>query len=355
MSRHGLTTPGGVPSPPARPRRHAGRALGILLVAILVLAPAAWAFSRSRPARLWSAARALERGEPDRALDRLGPWKTSDDTGAVSLVAQAQAARGYPESAVRLLEARLRGRAEPDWLGLLGELYLGLGRPDRALEAFEALDARRPDRPETLARIAGLARSIRGPAEADLLYKRLERLEPENPEWPRRRGLILLETDRYAMASVAFRSALDRDPEDPDARIWLAEALYLAGDPEAGLEELERCRADGPDDRVEVAQAECLRALGRTAEAASTLDGVLSRSPRDADALRLSAELALGGGEQGRALALLERAVAEAPGDWRIHYQLSIVLARLGRVEDPRRHSERMESERERSRFSPAP
>ncbi len=327
------------------------------LAAIAVVGVGGWGISRSRPYRVWSAERALNRGEPEQAIERLGPWKTSDDPRAVVIVARAQIARGNPESAVRLLDARLADRVEPEWLHLLGETALSLGDLNRAFEAFAALDARQPNHPPTLAHLAELSEPLRGPAEADRRYQELERLEPENPEWPKQRGRILLGTDRYAMAVETLRSALETNPEDQQARLWLAEALYLSGDPAASLEHLERCRkAEGEgNDRIEVARAECLRALGRGEEAADVLDDLLGRSPKNADALRLRAELALEHGALDQAADLLDRAVAEAPDDWRIHYQLSIVLARLGRLEDARHHADRMTVERERARFSPVP
>jgi tetratricopeptide (TPR) repeat protein len=329
----------------------------LVLVAVAVAGLGGWGISRSRPYRVWSAERAINEGEPELAIERLGPWKTSDDSRAVAIVARAQIARGNPESALRLLDDRLARRVEPEWLRLQGETALGLGALDRAFEAFEALDARQPGHPPTLARLAELSESLRGPTEADRRYQELELLEPGNPEWPKQRGRLLLSTDRYALAVGALRSALGLAPDDGETRLWLAEALYLSGDPAASLEHLEACRQaeGGANDRVEVARAECLRALGRADDAAEALDAVLARSPGDADALRLRAELALERGALDQAAALLDRAVAEAPADWRIHYQLSIVLARLGRTEDARHHAERMTVERERARFSPVP
>ncbi|MEW4568700.1 tetratricopeptide repeat protein [Tautonia sp. JC769] len=360
MLRHAATTLGGG-APPPRRSNSKGLVLRALAWAVLafvaVAGLAGWGISRSRPYRIWSADRALNGGRPELAIARLGPWKTSDDVQAVAIVARAQIARGNPESALRLLDARLGHRVEPEWLRLLGETALGVGAMDRAFEAFEALDARQPGHPPTLARLAELSESLRGPSEAARRYRELERLEPGNPEWPKRRGRLLLGTDRYAAAAEALRSALERDAGDHEARLWLAEALYLSGDPAASLEHLEICRraGGGGDDRVEIARAECLRALGRADEAVEVLDRVLDGSPKDADALRLRAELAMERGAIDRAAALLDRAVAEAPGDWRIHYQLSMVMARLGRPEDARHHADRMAEERDRARVSPAP
>ncbi|WP_169978340.1 tetratricopeptide repeat protein [Tautonia rosea] len=357
MTRQASTTLGGDSSLPRRSKRSVVRTLAIVvLAAVAVAGPVGWGISRSRAYRVWSADRALNQGEPERAIDRLGPWKTSDDPRAVAIVARAQIARGNPESALRLLEARLAHRVELGWLQLLGETALSVGDLTRAIEAFEALNARQPDHPPTLARLAELSEPLRGPAEADRRYQDLERLEPENPEWPKQRGRILLGTDRYALSAKTLEASLLLAPNDSEARLWLAEALYLSGDPAASLEQLEICRQDegGRNDRVEVARAECLRALGRTEEAAEVLDQLLDRSPNDADALRLRAELALERGAIDQAADLLNRAVTESPSDWRIHYQLSIVLARLGRDEEARHHAERMTVERERARFAPA-
>ena len=49
-----------------------------------------------------------------------------------------------PDSVVRLLGSRLKSRPDPEWLALLGEAELALGRTREAWGYFRAL-AERPD------------------------------------------------------------------------------------------------------------------------------------------------------------------------------------------------------------------
>lgn len=302
--------------------------------------------------RIRIAERAIGEGRPDEAVALLAPLARSDEPRVIALLARARIGQNRPRDAARLLEARLRRRDEASWLGLLGEAYEAAGIPGRAIAAYEAYVLREPDDVNALGRLADLAARGGRPVEASALLDRLERLEPTNAEWPRRRGLLLLETDRYDAAVAALGAAVALDPDETETRFLLAEAQFLAGRIEPSVANLNACLERDRDDRYLLAHAECLRALGDSEAAAAEIEEVLARSPDDPRALRLSAELCLERGDHSRALELLERALESDPHDWRVHYQLSIVYARLGREAEARHHADRMRAEQERSRRS---
>ena len=302
--------------------------------------------------RIRVAERAIEEGRPDQAVTLLAPLARSDEPRVIALLARARIAQGRPIDAARLLEARLRRRDEASWLGLLGEAYEAAEMPGRAIPAYEAYLLREPDDVDALGRLADLAARGGSPVEASSLLDRLERLEPTSPEWPRRHGLLLLQTDRYDAAAEALGAAVALDPDETETRFLLAEAQFLAGQVERSVAHLDACLERDRDDRYLLAHAECLRALGDPEAAAAEIAEVLDRSPGDPRALRLSAELCLERGDHPRALELLERALEADPDDWRVHYQLSIVYARLGRGPEARHHADRMRAEQDRSRRS---
>src|SRR5437879_4573289 len=107
-----------------------------------------------------------------------------------------------------------------------------------ALAAVRAAVAERPTDTAALARYAELTYRLSGLAQALEPYARLARLEPRNPAWPRTRGRIFMEIDRYELAAQAFRDALRLDPADVDLRFELAEAEFLKGDLGASLTHL---------------------------------------------------------------------------------------------------------------------
>jgi Flp pilus assembly protein TadD len=299
--------------------------------------------SRSLDGQLWHADRALDRGRLDQAEAVLVPLARTEDARVITRLARLRLLQRRPDSVVRLLESRLKARNDPEWLTLLGEADLALGRTQPAWGVYRTLLERRPDDIPALARYAELTYRHAGLAEALIPYRRLEQLQPERAEWPRAIGQIYMEIDRYELAATAFREALRLDPANGDVRFALAEAEFLAGQLAESLSDLDVAGQSRPDDmRIAAARAECLRALGRTDEAIQQLEAILSREPSHTRALRLRAEVDLQRREFARAVALLERARATDPQDWRVLYKLSQAYDRLGRRDEARAVEVRM-------------
>jgi predicted Zn-dependent protease len=321
---------------------------GIRLTATVVLAGVgaiggAAGLSRSLPGRLWWADRSLDRGRLDEAEAILVPLARTEDSRAITRLARIRLLQHRPDSVVRLLETRLKSRTDPEWLTLLGEADLALGRTREAWGAYGALLAQRPDDIPALIRYAELTYRHAGLAQALIPYRRLEELQPEQARWPNAVGQIYMEIDRYELAAGAFRDALRLDPADGSARFALAEAEFLAGRLAESLADLDQVARARPDDtRVAAAQVECLLALGRADEAVRQLEAILAREPGHTRALRLRAEVHLQRRELARAVELLERARAIDPQDWRVLYKLAQAYDRLGRRNEARAAEARM-------------
>ena len=308
-----------------------------MAAAVLAMAAGAIGLSWSTPGRLWWADRALGWGRLDEAEAILRPLVVEEDIGAITRLARLRLLRRKPHSVVRLLETRLRSRTEPQWLEILGEADLALGRTHEAWAVYRAFLEHRPDDIPALIRYAELTYRHAGLAQALVPYQHLAELQPGELRWPRSVGQIYMEIDRYELAATAFREALRLNPSDGDVRFALAEAEFLAGrldDARAHLDAVARERPGDP--RIGTALAECLLALGRTDEAVVGLEAILAREPGQARALRLRAEVHLQRRELGRALELLERANASDPQDWRVLYKLAQVYDRLGRHDEAR-------------------
>ena len=220
---------------------------------------------------------------------------------------------------------------------MLGEAYIAIGETGKAGAAYKALVHERPDDVDGLLYLAKL--SYREGVLDDALdaYRRLERLQPEKPDWPRARGQIYIENDDYERALLALRKAVAISPSDFESRYALAQAEFLHGDLAASLTDLDRCLAARPtDSQVKIAKVDCLRALSRSDDAFLLLKEVLAREPENATALRLLAEIHLERRELDPALRLLSKAVRTANDDWRVHYQLSRAYEGLGRHEEAR-------------------
>jgi tetratricopeptide (TPR) repeat protein len=317
-------------------------AAACFLTGVAAIGGAAW-LAHSLTGQLWWVDRALDQGRLDEAEAILVPWARTEEPRVITRRARLRLLQHRPDSVVRLLEPRLKSRADPQWLALLGEADLALGRTQEAWGVYRALLEQRPDDIPTLIRYAELTYRHAGLAEALVPYRRLKDLQPERVDWPKAIGQIYMEIDRYELAAAAFQEALRIEPANGDLRFALAEAEFLAGHLAESLANLDLVSRARPDEtRFAAARAECLLALGRTDEAIRQLKDILTRQPSHTRALRLRAEVHLRRREFGRALECLERAQAADPQDWRVLYKLAQVYDRLGRRDEARAAEARM-------------
>jgi predicted Zn-dependent protease len=295
---------------------------------------------------LWRAGQYLDGGRLANAERLLVPLARGDDPRVILLLARLRALQGRPRSVVNMLAGRSRSEMPAEWFRLLGEAYQALGQDQEAWAALREALHRVPDDVPTLGRFALLTYRLTGLADALEPYGQLERLAPRDPAWPRAIGQIYLEIDRAGEAADAFGRALALTPADLDIRFERAEAEFLVGRLNECLSDLEFCRGGRPGDgRVETARAECLRALGRSGEATGSLDSLLQRDQKNVRALRVRAEIYLEAREDSWAIALLERAVAVDPNDWRVQYQLALAYSRTGRRKESLELMDRVKEE----------
>jgi predicted Zn-dependent protease len=85
------------------------------------------------------------------------------------------------------------------------------------------------DLPEILNNLA-VARARRGKiADAQADFRRAIDLDPDEDDYPFNLGLVAVHSGDFAAASVAFREASERKPENPEDRVLLVQSLEKAG------------------------------------------------------------------------------------------------------------------------------
>jgi tetratricopeptide (TPR) repeat protein len=132
-----------------------------------------------------------------------------------------------------------------------------------------------------------------------------------------------------------YREALKRDPSLDDARLGLAEGLRKAHRNREAESEFSLYLARHPEAPVALLGAgRNARELGDDETAGQFLDRALKAAPRDVEALRERADVALRKGSFAEALALLDRALALDPYEFGIRYNRGLALRRLGRAEE---------------------
>ncbi len=190
---------------------------------------------------------------------------------------------------------------------------------------------------------------------ARLCLDRWKQLQPDNPQALYLEGLVCLDYFHDRAAAVdCYRRALELDPDHEEACLGLAVALLMEKDFAGAAEKFEHLLRCQPDNlRVQVALAECLDGLDRTAEAVRLVDDVLDQQPGFAAAVSLRGQLALKSEQWAEAEGWLRQAIQSDPMDHRARYSLILCLERNGHEEEARRQRKQLQQmEADSSRFN---
>ena len=132
-------------------------------------------------------------------------------------------------------------------------------------------------------------------------------------------------------AVVAYRAVLGLNAGDLDSRYNLGIVLEYTGRAAESLSELERVRAERPQDlAVSYRIAELQSREGRYAEAATALRHCLTINPQSQICRRALAVALLGLGETDEALPILEKLITEVPQDRGTASALAQAWGRVG-------------------------
>lgn len=135
----------------------------------------------------------------------------------------------------------------------------------------------------------------------------------------------LMQDDPY-LAVDLFRSALRLNPAYADARLGMAEALFLLSEYEEAARELNGARPYASDRRdLVLLEARILTALGQYETAIGIYDTLLKTRPHDADANRGLAEIYAIIGQRELADEAFDRSLLYSPGDRRVLLQLVLL------------------------------
>jgi tetratricopeptide (TPR) repeat protein len=146
-----------------------------------------------------------------------------------------------------------------------------------------------------------------------------------------------------------YRRVVELDPENDEARWWLAVSLENAGQWDEALLHLERLRDRGwPDPDLRPRLARALDRVGRTAEARALLDAVLREDPNHRTALRVRGQMEFLAGDLPEAEKWLREAVRVAPADYQVRFSLVQCLKQAHK--DDAAHEEELIAEKLKTR-----
>lgn len=237
--------------------------------------------------------------------------------------ARAAAEKGDWPEAARLYDAALardrtrlaahRGRVEAAF---------NTGRLAQVEDAYRAVLARSPEDPFALygLALARYAGSTSNGEEALSLLARAEAARPGEADLPYRRGLILLDAERWEEAKTALGRAVSLAPKVARYRVPYALALFHAGDAERALEALKGLTGLSPS------PAEAAKAR----DVAGRITDPFRHFP---DAARQRVERAIAWLEQAdvpqNAIDLLREVLLEHPDAAMVHALLGLAYQRI--------------------------
>jgi tetratricopeptide (TPR) repeat protein len=250
------------------------------------------------------------------------------------------------EAVAELGRARAEGEPAAEVDRLWGLVYARAGRPDDALPRLrQAWDqpGRGPD-PEVAEALARIHMERFELGEAIAVLDRWAREALTDPRPLVMRAVLDRRIGVERSVTIDhFQEALRRDPARDEARLGLAEILYLHGQFAESAGHYAAYARRHPDDPAgHIGIGISARAQGEVAQAAAALDRALVLAPDDTLALKERAAVDLQQGHPDQALQRLNRAVTADPFDPELRYQRSLVLARVG-------HRQEADAERRRS------
>ncbi|MEO1368248.1 MAG: tetratricopeptide repeat protein, partial [Acidobacteriota bacterium] len=241
-----------------------------------------------------------------------------------------------PGQALELLDAALA--LDPRHLDARLERVALLGRLGRRADADVALRALAEDEGEHPRVLAARAQTM-PPGEAATLLRRALDIDPYLvPAW-RALGRHLEHLGRIDDAVIAYRSGLERAPDDPDLHARLGRLLARTGG-DAGVHLREALRLTAvPRPEVQVALGAHLADRGQLRDALALYDEVLAGDPDHVGARNNRAVALYRTGRVEEALGALEALAREHPGHPDAHNNLAALALDRGRWSDAAAHA----------------
>ena len=290
-----------------------------------------------------------------------------DNIDALHLGAIAHARLGDAQKSQDLFERALLVTPEDPVLHMnFAQLHLAKGDLSRAKGGYKAASMLDPNLSVAHSSLGNLAAIGGDVASAEELYLTALRADPDALPALLGRGHLLLDRGDLATAQAVAQHAVKIAPQDARsqalvgrsfldaghtdfaiqafknavkikadffaARVMLARALMLRGDPQSAEAELTLAAQSAPNDiTLKMVRAELYAKTRRFALAARDLDEILSVTPL-ITALRARVGLHFNMGELDAGLALLKSACLDRPTDWVLNHALLGYLLDFGRT-----------------------
>lgn len=264
------------------------------------------------------------------------------DIDALQLHGEALLALGrLPEAITTFGRCQALNPEHIDAILLAAATHHALGQRDAALESYERVLALQPQHADAHHN-SGQLMAQKGEFDAALChYDAAIAARPNFPEAINSRGILLKKLGRMEEALEAFKLAVDLKPDYLEALRNHPDLLFaLTKDPEA-LILYDRALAIYPDDAIlHNNRGAMLQTLGRYDEALECYRRALELNPEYPDALNNHGTVLEFLDRYSEAEISIRKAIRIAPGSVSAHWNLSLALLRMGRLEEGWREHE---------------
>lgn len=264
-----------------------------------------------------------------------------DNADALQLMSALALLGGKVEVAEQL--ARQAHRNAPDWsapLLALGNAVQARGDLAGAEQAFRAALGRDPQSAEAHCNLANVLNQQGRHDEASVAAARALGLDAGIPESHNNLGNALLALDSADEAAVCYRRAVRLRPDYAEAWFNLGGALAELEDAAEAEDAYARAVALNPDPEWRYRRACILSRFGRNAEAEAEFLRVLAENPDHVAAWVNLANAQAWQGRSEEARLTLCRGLDRQPQAAELHWNLALLLLRLGRMAEAWPHYE---------------
>ncbi len=256
-------------------------------------------------------------------------WRAGEPDAAQAVLARAQEQFPQDFDLCFRLALQYELQNEPRW--------------DDAIATYRIAHALRPDHLETLHRIACCHDRTQHHEEAERIFLRLAKLDPQTGHWPRDAGNSLRDRGRFEEAFELLRRAVELDPDDANTRRDLGYAQFRLGRSEDAAasyrraQDILRSREDaGPLVRASDAHTWLTTAYGwheleRWDEALAATRRALELDPLEMGVPGYLADLLVQTGDGAGAIESLQDALRRAPDRLPLLAKLGMLLLRFDR------------------------
>ena len=263
----------------------------------------------------------------------------------VWLVAARAARRDGDTTEARLHLARYRDLAGSTPEGRLERSLLDAQLGDIERDVYDLMakaDAGHPATEEILEALAVGSVHVYHFDKAGFWVHHLLARFPKNPVGRLIRARMDDVLGKRERATAGCRELLADFPDHREARVLLAGLLFRAQQFEEAAELYDGLRREQPGDlRFLLGLVRCRVRMGRADLARPLVRELEEQFPDQSEALLEAGRFALADDRVAEAEQLLRRAVALAPNDHEVHYQLGLCLERAGKGEEARYHFDR--------------